>query len=264
MSPERPLLLHLAMSHYNEKARWALDYKRIDHTRRAVMPGVHVAIAKRAGGDTTFPVMIAGDRVYRDSAEIIAGLEALKPDPPLLPSDPDERRRALLIQKEFDDIYAPAVRALAYQSLLEDRAAFTRFLAFGGPPLRRPLVRLMSRPLATAIRQVHRVPDADDPRPLETTERGLTRLDELLSESSSGYLAGDEFSVADLTVCSILAAGVCPEQFEGGGLPPWPEPLASTLAGLRERHPSAGWVSATYRSHRHPQAAEDLAVTSNM
>ena len=51
MSGERPLLLHLAMSHYNEKARWALDHKRIDHTRRAVIPGVHVAIAMRVGGE---------------------------------------------------------------------------------------------------------------------------------------------------------------------------------------------------------------------
>lgn len=254
MSGERPLLLHLAMSHYNEKARWALDYKRIDHTRRAVTPGIHVAIAKRVGGDTTFPVMVAGDRVYRDSAEIIAGLEALKPDPPLFPADLEDRRRALLIQKEFDDIYGPAIRALAYQTMLSEPKAFARFLAFGGPPLRQAFTRATITPFCAGVRRVHNIPAADDPRPLETVERGLARLDQLLSESMTSYLVGDDFTVADLSVCALLAPGACPDLIAGGGLPPWPEPLASTLAELADRHPSVGWVRATYRSHRQAQA----------
>ncbi len=258
MSAPRPLLLHLAMSHYNEKARWALDYKRIDHTRRAVIPGMHVAIAKRLGGDTTFPVMVVGDRVYRDSAEIIAGLEQLVPDPPLLPADPEDRRRALLIQKEFDDIYAPAVRALVYQTMLQHRAEFARFLAYGGSSMREAMLRAMFKPLGLAISQTHRVPSSSDPRPFETVERCLERLDQLLSDSPSSYLVGDDFTVADLTVCSILAPGVCPELIPGGGLPPWPEPLASQFADLIDRHPSAGWVRATYRSHRDAHAPEPV------
>ena len=35
-----PVLWHLEISHYNEKARWALDYKGIAHVRRAVTPGL--------------------------------------------------------------------------------------------------------------------------------------------------------------------------------------------------------------------------------
>jgi hypothetical protein len=29
-----PVLYHIQISHYNEKARWALDYKGIQHGRR--------------------------------------------------------------------------------------------------------------------------------------------------------------------------------------------------------------------------------------
>ena len=36
-----PLLWHLKVSHYNEKARWALDYKGVPHVRRAVDAGRH-------------------------------------------------------------------------------------------------------------------------------------------------------------------------------------------------------------------------------
>ena len=44
---EPPVLWHLKVSHYNEKARWALDYKRVPHVRRALMPGLHRRKARR-------------------------------------------------------------------------------------------------------------------------------------------------------------------------------------------------------------------------
>jgi hypothetical protein len=31
---DTPLLWHIPLSHYSEKARWALDYKRIAHHRQ--------------------------------------------------------------------------------------------------------------------------------------------------------------------------------------------------------------------------------------
>jgi hypothetical protein len=34
-------LWHVPLSHYSEKARWALDFKRIPHTRRAILGGAH-------------------------------------------------------------------------------------------------------------------------------------------------------------------------------------------------------------------------------
>ena len=38
---EMPLLLQFTFSHYNEKARWALDFKRVPHVRRSLIPGPH-------------------------------------------------------------------------------------------------------------------------------------------------------------------------------------------------------------------------------
>jgi hypothetical protein len=32
----RPILWHIEISHYNEKARWALDLKGVEHGRRAL------------------------------------------------------------------------------------------------------------------------------------------------------------------------------------------------------------------------------------
>jgi hypothetical protein len=53
-----PVLWQLELSHYNEKVRWALDYKRVPHIRRSLLPGLHILKAKRLTGDTsTTPVL---------------------------------------------------------------------------------------------------------------------------------------------------------------------------------------------------------------
>src|SRR6267378_7487759 len=76
-TPERrstPALWHLKVSHYNEKVRWALDYKRVPHVRRAETPGRHQAIAQRLIGDRTFPVLVIDGEALGDSSTIIGAL----------------------------------------------------------------------------------------------------------------------------------------------------------------------------------------------
>jgi hypothetical protein len=45
MSGSKPILWQIDVSHYSEKARWALDYKGVDAARGSPLPGVHMAIA---------------------------------------------------------------------------------------------------------------------------------------------------------------------------------------------------------------------------
>ena len=42
---EEPVLWHITTSPYSEKARWALDHKRVPHRLRAPLPGAHIPIA---------------------------------------------------------------------------------------------------------------------------------------------------------------------------------------------------------------------------
>ena len=71
-----PVLWHLQVSHYVEKVRWALDYKRVPHIRRSWLPGVHIREAKRLTGDTsTSPVLTIDGRSIGDSTRIIAAIE---------------------------------------------------------------------------------------------------------------------------------------------------------------------------------------------
>jgi glutathione S-transferase len=105
-----PVLWHLKASHYNEKARWALDHKCVPHIRRAVTPPRHRAIAPRLNAGRTFPVLVLDGVAIGDSTRIIEALERRYPEPPLYPADPDDRRRALELEAFFDKELGPDVR----------------------------------------------------------------------------------------------------------------------------------------------------------
>ena len=71
MAPE-PVLWHIPVSHYNEKVRWALDYKDVEHERRAPPPPSHMAVSLwlTRGASYTFPVLQLDGHAYGDSTKI--------------------------------------------------------------------------------------------------------------------------------------------------------------------------------------------------
>src|SRR3954468_13137553 len=56
----RPLLGPLPISHFSEKVRWALDWKRVPHRRRVMPPGLHpfAGFVMTRGEGFTMPVLV--------------------------------------------------------------------------------------------------------------------------------------------------------------------------------------------------------------
>jgi glutathione S-transferase len=238
-------LWHLDVSHYNEKARWALDYKRVPHVRRAVPPGLHFLLALGMTRRMTLPIVTIDGHPVGDSTEIIAELERRFPEPPLYPADPDERARALALEELFDEELGPQIRAALLVHVLADRNLALLAAAPGAPPLRRALLTPAVPLVGRAIGGKHHI----NP---ETAVHGLARtramLDRIAQEvAPSGYMVGETFTVADLT-----AAGLC--------FPLAPEPYlrpvhlaAPQLLELREElagHPAVAYVAEMYTRHR--------------
>jgi glutathione S-transferase len=83
----------------------------------------------------------------------------------------------------------------------------------------------------------------------------IAALDRLEAElGSNEYLAGDSFSVADLTAAALFYPLVLPDE---GPLPeeePPPAGIESFRAPLKER-PGYQWVEEMFRRHRRPSGA---------
>src|ERR1700756_1231115 len=135
-----PVLWQLQISHYVEKVRWALDYKRVPHVRRTLLPGLHLIKAKRLTGDTsTTPVLTIDGRSIGDSTRIIAAIEQRWPEPPLYPADPAQRRRALELEEFFDEELGPHIRRVFYHEMLHHPELLVPRFADGDPVAARAL-----------------------------------------------------------------------------------------------------------------------------
>ena len=126
-----PVLWHIAVSHYNEKARWALEFKGVEAERKAPPPGAHMAVALwlTRGRSKTFPILELDGRAIADSTAIIAALERSFPEPPLYPADPADRDRALKLEDFFDEELGPYARQLAFHELIGGGEGLEQFTA---------------------------------------------------------------------------------------------------------------------------------------
>jgi glutathione S-transferase len=240
-------LWHLDVSHYNEKARWALDYKRVAHSRRAVLPGPHFVVAYLLAKRTTLPVVTFDGHVVGDSSDIVAELERRFPRPPLYPAEPDALARALALQALFDEELGPHIRAALLVHVLADTDLALLAAAPGAPAWRRALLR-PALPLAgRVIAGRHHVSEATAADGLART---LVMLDRIATEvGPSGYMVADTFTVADLTAAALCfplapAPYLRPVHFAARQL----LELRAALAG----HPAIEYVAEMYGRHREP------------
>ena len=244
----RPLLWHLPISHFSEKVRWALDWKRVPHRRRVMPPGLHpfAGLVMTRGRGFTLPVLVADGRRIGDSTAIIQWVEQRFPSRPLYPSDPAERARALQLEDWFDENLGAAARQWGFNALLTEPAAVRAFAIkqTEWAPFDVPVAAFA--PFAKAFLAV-RYSVADEAGVEEARGKLLAALDRLESELSGDHLVGDRFTVADLTAASLFYPLVLPE--DG----PWQavrtKAFLEVQDSVRDR-PGFEWVEETFRRHR--------------
>ena len=244
------VLWHIELSHYNEKARWALDFKSIPHVRRAPMPGLHgfYALALTRGAQRRLPVLQLDGRRVGDSTAIIAELEAHKPDPPLYPDDPSERSRGLALEDFFDERLAPSLRSYVWQHTLDDIDAVVEAVMPNAGPGRKRALRAFAPLMRPAVRRDYHVSADSAARGLEDIRAAMGRLEQELQPS--GYLVGDRFSVADLTAAALFTPLLSPP---GRQYAPASATLAPAVLETRrelEAREGGAWVAEMYARHR--------------
>lgn len=240
-------LWQIELSHYSEKARWALDYKGVGYRRRTPLVGLHqaAALALSRGSHRRMPVLRLDGRSIPDSTAIVAALEERFPEPPLYPADAAQRARALELEDYFDEHLAPALRAFTWHHVLGERHGIGDAVA-----PHRPLVRgTLNAAAPLAGRIIRGDYGATAQRAVETRAAIIAAADRVERElGSAGYLVGDRFSVADLAGAALFTPVMTPPQrpFLPGVTPP---AVAELRAELEARE-AGRWVNEMYARHR--------------
>jgi glutathione S-transferase len=256
------VLWHIPVSHYNEKVRWALDYKEVEHERRAPPTGLHMAaaFALTRGKTMTLPLLQLDGQAIGDSTAIIAALEARYPAPPLYPTAKADRDKALELEEFFDEELGPHMRLLAWHYLLNDkpRAEAIALKTVPGPLRRFP--GLARRGGALFLNARYHV--GDDDRAAVARDKILGALDCLEAElGDEDYLVGDSFSVADLTAAALFYPLVVPS--EGPQVVTDPPAAWEEFRVPLSRRPGYRWAAEMFRRHRKRGASAPAAAAAS-
>jgi glutathione S-transferase len=252
-------LVTIPISHYCEKARWALERTGMRYREEPHVQGIHRLAARRAGGGSTVPVLVTPDAVIDDSAAILAWVdERTAPEHRLLPAHAGERSEVEALCRRLDADLGPAGRRLMYVHMLAQRGLMLSFNNQGVPAWEDRALR-WGWPLAIRFAR-----HALDIRPgVEVEDEAVVwrELDFVAALLADGrpYLCGERFGAADLTFAALAAPLVVPTAY--GVTLPQPEQMPPATAALVRRardHPAGRYALRMIDEHRRssvPQAA---------
>lgn len=201
-------LITLTVSHFCEKARWALERARIPFVEERHMPLFHALPAYRAGRRRTLPVLVTEDEVYPDSTDILALADRVL-------SGALYHGEAAELEDRFDEQLGPHTRRFVYHHTLDDGPRVLKLSALGVPAVERVGATVAWPLIRRAMRRGMRIDEAGAERSLRRIERTFELVAERLADERP-YLCGDRFSAADLAFAALAAPVVLPA---GYGVP---------------------------------------------
>lgn len=242
-----PTLYIFTISHYCEKAKWALDHLGMEYTTEVLIPGEHASRAKKLGLKRgSVPFLKVGSEVIQGSGAIIDWGEIHSDKTLESNENADEIAN---IEKRLDDRLGVHIRRLFYSEALVEHPAtvkpvFQDDLSF----LKRIQLSLMWPTIRRLMIQGMDLGKNQGLESLEIVSDELDWLDGLLA-GNKRYLIGNYFTRADLTAASLLAPFVQPKEHPKLQHLHLPPRLLKKVGEWRHR-PSWNWVEQLYINHR--------------
>jgi glutathione S-transferase len=232
-----PVLVTISISHYCEKARWALDRAGIAYDERRHLPALHRVAVKRAGGRMTAPVLVCADgTVLDESADIIIYADGRGPaGSGTIPADPTLAAQARALADDFDERLGPATRLWVYHEMFDHPELVHASMTDGVPTWQRHGFRYGNKALAFAVAKVLGVNDDNAVAAQREFRAVFADVDDLLADGRR-FLVGDAFSIADLTFAALSAPLIAPPEYgvrlpTVEELPPGMRPVVEELRG---------------------------------
>ncbi len=253
-------LITIPFSHYNEKARWALDRHGVPFREEPYMPVFHFAPvmlnslrhgmgrADKVSSPFSTPVLVTdGGECLQDSSDIVRWASDRYAGGALYPTP-----EVAELEKRFHDGLGAHSRRVAYFYAFSDPTLLDRMAEENvGAAQARWFKRFY--PLVKRVLVERLMIDRD------TVEKSRARVDRIFDETGEllrgrRYLVGDHFTAADLAFCCMAAPAILPTRAEGYGawLPPVeaiPDEIRTTIERLRASDTGA-YVLRMFASER--------------
>jgi glutathione S-transferase len=251
-SPTMPArLVTIPISHFCEKARWALDRAGVDYVEQPHLQFIHILAARRAGGGRTVPVFVTADgQVLDDSSAILRWADTqVEPERRLYPEG-ELGTEADALESSLDEGFGPDGRLWMYHQTLPVVNTMRPWALAGLPAWERRTFSIIKPGVEPAIRRYLGIDAAGADVALERVDAVFDEIAERLSDGRR-FLLGDRFTAADLTFAALAAPVLLPSAY-GSPLPP-PEAMPEYAAGVVQRlrsHPAGVYAARLYDEER--------------
>jgi len=209
---KKATLLTVPASHPSLSAELMLRHKGIDYRRIDLITAAHRGMLRALRFPrNTVPALRIDGRRLQGTREISAALDAIRPEPPLFPSDPQARAAVEEAERWGDEVYQPVPRRLVWASLKRDRSTVRSYLegAKMGVPV--SVATLAAPPIISAAARLNHATD-------ETIRSDLAGLPSLLDHVDSlirsGVIGGPELNAADFQIATSSALLATMEDLE--------------------------------------------------
>ena len=247
------------VSHFSEKARWALDFAGIEYRERALLPGPHPLITRGLARRSHVPILKCGSNVVQGSADIVDYFcdHLAETETAAQLNGPDAGVREQ--ERTLDFTLGRGIQRLFYAALLKDRRLVIDLWSHQGPIWARAMYTLAYPLVAGAVERLYSTRDAQ--KLAASGDLLISKVDELdRTLRNQQYLGGEQPCRLDITVAALLAPLCRPPQHRvpWPALPPELQPLTARLeGGLTWKH-----VLHMYRCYRTGQRANRETFSS--
>ncbi|MCP4331417.1 MAG: glutathione S-transferase [Gammaproteobacteria bacterium] len=245
-----PTLKIFAISHYCEKARWALDYSKVEHRIELLAPGDHIKIARSLGlEDTSLPILVTDEITIQGSSKITDWVEAQKTEAAVCLNPDVDLEHCRQIEQRLDQRFGVHVRRYYYSEALTQQPQTVRPMFTDGLPWHQKMVLRFA--WAQICKRMIRGMDLGVEQGLESrqvADTELTWIDEMLADGRQ-FLLGERFSRADLSVASLIAPLTLPAAHPTYNKLVIPVGVANDLASWQDRR-SLQWAREIYQQYR--------------
>ena len=202
MASDRPKLYVLPGSHPCAAVEAALELKSIDYDRVVLLPIVPVIVGTLRYGGTTVPGMRLGAERIVGSRAIMRRLDALAPEPALLPLlDDGTRAKVLEAERWGDEVFQNVPRRILDVAFLRRPASMESYAAEEKLPLPRPLRRPATPLTARLMALKNHASDAAARTDIAALPGQLEQVDTWIAD---GVLGGERPNAADLQIGSTV------------------------------------------------------------
>jgi glutathione S-transferase len=196
-------LFGVPASHPSLAAELMLRHKGVDYRRLDLVSALHRIVIRALGfpGATVPAVRLDGTRI-QGTRNIALALDALQPEPPLFPREPERRRAVESAESWADEVYQPVPRRLVWAALRRDRSTLATYLEGARIGIPVELAAATAPPIIRLAARLNRATDENVRRDLAAVPRLLDRVDALLAD---GTIGAGQLGVADFQIGTTTA-----------------------------------------------------------